>query len=114
MDRLTTMEVFVRVVEERLGVSLLLRSSRGVGPTEAGQNFYERAQRAIEEADEAEHAAREAEHAARDAANGLTGRPDGPPHQRESACLRRLRRGSATPANSRGNPPVARAISRPT
>lgn len=93
MDRLTAMEVFVRVVEtgsfskaarllrvgqpavsktiahleERLGVSLLLRSPRGVAPTEGGQNFYERAQRAIEEADEAELAAR-------DAGNGLTGR----------------------------------------
>src|SRR5216683_274919 len=84
MDRLTAMEVFVRVVEtdsfsaaarqlrvgqsavsktiaqleERLGVSLLLRSSRGLTPTEAGQNFYERAKRSIEEADEAELAAR--------------------------------------------------------
>jgi DNA-binding transcriptional LysR family regulator len=84
VDRLASMEVFVRVVEtgsfsgaarqlrvgqpavskavaqleERLGVSLLLRSSRGLTPTEAGQNFYERAKRAIEEADEAELAAR--------------------------------------------------------
>src|SRR6266478_8574259 len=84
MDRLTVMEVLVRVVEtgsfsgaarllrvgqpavsktvaqleERLGVSLLLRSSRGLTPTEAGQNFYERAKRSIEEADEAELAAR--------------------------------------------------------
>src|ERR1700732_3269895 len=84
MDRLTSMEVLVRVVEtgsfsgaarllrvgqpavsktiaqleERLGVRLLLRSSRGVTPTEAGQKFYERAKRAIEEADEAELAAR--------------------------------------------------------
>ncbi len=65
MDRLTAMQVLVRVVEtgsfsgaarqlrvgqpavsktiaqleERLGVSLLLRSSRGLTPTEAGQNF---------------------------------------------------------------------------
>jgi DNA-binding transcriptional LysR family regulator len=80
MDRLTAMEVLVRVVEtgsfsgagrllrvgqpavsktiaqleERLGVSLLLRSSRGLTPTEAGQNFYARARRSIEEADEAE------------------------------------------------------------
>jgi len=84
MDRLAAMEVFVRVVEtgsfsaaarhlrvgqpavsktvaqleERLGVRLLLRSSRGLMPTEAGQNFYERAKRAIEEADEADLAAR--------------------------------------------------------
>src|SRR2546430_17233126 len=84
MDRLAAMEVFVRVVEtgsfsaaarhrrvgqpavsktvaqleERLGARLLLRSTRGLMPTEAGQHFYERAKRAIEEADEAELAAR--------------------------------------------------------
>jgi DNA-binding transcriptional LysR family regulator len=80
MDRLAAMETFVRVVdtgsfsaaaprlrmgqpavskamaqlEDRLGVRLLLRSSRGLATTEAGQNFYERAKRAIEEADEAD------------------------------------------------------------
>src|SRR5271169_2228541 len=84
LDRMAAMEVFVRAVdadsfsaaarqlrvgqpavsktvaqlEERLGVRLLLRSTRGLMPTEAGQNFYERAKRAIEEADEAELAAR--------------------------------------------------------
>jgi DNA-binding transcriptional LysR family regulator len=84
MDRLTAMETFVSVIEagsfsggarrlkvgqpavsksvaqleERLGVRLLLRSTRGLTPTEAGQQFYERAKRAIEEADEAELAAR--------------------------------------------------------
>lgn len=84
MDRLGAMETFVRVVEsgsfstaarglnvgqpavsktvahleERLGVRLLIRSTRGLAPTEAGQSFYERAKRAIEEADEAEIAAR--------------------------------------------------------
>jgi DNA-binding transcriptional LysR family regulator len=84
MDRMSAMEVFVRVVEAgsfsgaakqlrlgqpavsktvaqleaRLGVRLLLRSSHGLKPTEAGQNFYERAKRSIEEADEAEIAAR--------------------------------------------------------
>jgi DNA-binding transcriptional LysR family regulator len=84
VDRLAEMEVFVRVVEtgsfshaarqlrvgqpavsktiaqleERLGVRLLLRSPRGLTPTEAGQNFHERAKRSIEEADEAEAAAR--------------------------------------------------------
>ena len=93
MDRLTAMEVFVRVVEtgsfsgaarllrgrqpavsktvaqleQRLGVSLLLRSSRGLTPTEADQNFLERAKKAIEEADEAELAAR-------GAGAGLSGR----------------------------------------
>jgi DNA-binding transcriptional LysR family regulator len=45
-------------VEDRLGVKLLVRSTRGLAPTEAGLNFYERARRAIEEADEAEQAAR--------------------------------------------------------
>src|SRR5260370_18551849 len=45
-------------LEERLGVQLLLRSTQGLTPTEAGQNYYERAKRAVEEADEAEIAAR--------------------------------------------------------
>jgi DNA-binding transcriptional LysR family regulator len=45
-------------LEERLAGRLLLRSTRGLTPTEAGQAFYERAKRAIEEADEAELAAR--------------------------------------------------------
>jgi DNA-binding transcriptional LysR family regulator len=84
MDRLTAMETFVAVIEsgsfsagarrldvgqpavsksiaqleERLGVRLLIRSTRGLTATEAGQQFYERARRAIEEADEAELAAR--------------------------------------------------------
>ena len=84
MDRLAAMDAFVRVVdagsfsgaakqlrvgqpaisktvvqlEDRLGVRLLLRSTHGLRPTEAGRNFYERAKRAIEEADEAELAAR--------------------------------------------------------
>jgi DNA-binding transcriptional LysR family regulator len=84
MDRMAAMEVFVRVVdagsfsaaakqlrvgqpavskmvaqlEERLGVRLLLRSTHGLAPTEAGWSFYERAKRSIDEADEAELAAR--------------------------------------------------------
>jgi DNA-binding transcriptional LysR family regulator len=84
MDRLTALDLFVSVVdsgsfsavarnrrigqpavskavvqlEEWLGVSLLLRSTRSLAPTEAGQIFYERAKRAIEEADEAVMAAR--------------------------------------------------------
>jgi len=84
MDRLSSMEVFVRVVdcgsfssvakqlhmgqpavsktvaqlEGRLGVRLLLRSTHGLTPTEAGRNFYGRAKRSIEEAEEAERAAR--------------------------------------------------------
>jgi DNA-binding transcriptional LysR family regulator len=84
MKRLAAMEAFVRVVdagsfsaaarhlrlgqpavskivaqlEERLGVQLLLRSTQGLTPTEAGRSFYEGAKRTIEEADEAEIAAR--------------------------------------------------------
>ena len=84
MDRLAAMATFVRVIEagpfsgaakqlhvgqpavskaiaqleDRLGVRLLLRSTHGLSPTEAGRNFYERAKRSIEEADEAELAAR--------------------------------------------------------
>ena len=84
MDRLHAMEVFVRVVEagslsaaardlqigqpnvskliaameERLQVRLLVRSTRRLHPTEAGQAFYERARRTLAEADEAETAAR--------------------------------------------------------
>ena len=84
MDRMAAMEAFIRVVdagsfsgaakqlrvgqpaisktiaqlEERLGVRLLLRSTHGLTPTEAGRHFYERAKRSIDEADEAELAAR--------------------------------------------------------
>jgi DNA-binding transcriptional LysR family regulator len=83
MDRLHEMELFARVVEtgsfsaaardfklgqpaiskaiaaleERLGVRLLVRSTRQLAPTEAGTAFYERAVRAIAEANEAEAAA---------------------------------------------------------
>jgi DNA-binding transcriptional LysR family regulator len=88
MDRLAAMEAFVRVVdagsfsgaakqlrvgqlavsktiaqlEDRLGARLLLRSTHGLTPTEAGRNFYERAKRSIEEAEEAELAARGGAH----------------------------------------------------
>jgi DNA-binding transcriptional LysR family regulator len=84
MDRLAAMEAFVLVVdtgsfsaaarrlnvgqpaiskliaqlEERLGVKLLVRTTRGLTATEAGLNYYERARRSIEEANEAESAAR--------------------------------------------------------
>ncbi|KAA0996376.1 LysR family transcriptional regulator [Pseudomonas sp. ANT_J12] len=92
MDRLGAMETFVYVVETgsfsaaarrlnigqpavsktiaqletRLAVRLLLRSTRGLTPTEAGLAFFDRAKRAIEEANEADNAAR-------GAAGGLTG-----------------------------------------
>jgi DNA-binding transcriptional LysR family regulator len=84
MDRLASMETFVRVVETGsfsgaarqlrvgqpavsksiaqlegyLGVKLLTRSTHGLTPTEAGLGYLERARRALEEAAEAELAAR--------------------------------------------------------
>jgi DNA-binding transcriptional LysR family regulator len=84
VDRLAAMEAFVRVIdagsfsgaaqqlrvgqstisktiaqlEDRLGVRLMLRSTHGLKPTEAGRNFYERAKRTIDEAEQAEAAAR--------------------------------------------------------
>ena len=84
MDRLAAMETFVRVVETgsfsaaarylnvgqpsvskcvaqleaRLGVRLLIRSTRRLVPTEAGDSFFRRARRSIEEANEADLAAR--------------------------------------------------------
>jgi DNA-binding transcriptional LysR family regulator len=84
MDRLAAMETFVRVVEtgsfsaaarildvgqpavsktvaqleERLGVRLLMRSTHGLSPTDAGQSFYDHAKQAIQRAEEAELAAR--------------------------------------------------------
>lgn len=93
MDRLQAMTAFVRVVEtgsfsgaarhigvgqpavsktvaqleDRLQVRLLVRSTHGLMPTDAGLRFYERAKMAIQEADEAELQAR-------GAGAGLTGR----------------------------------------
>jgi DNA-binding transcriptional LysR family regulator len=86
MDRLAAMEAYISVVEtgsfsaaakrmdirqpaisktiaqleERLGARLLLRSTRGLTMTEAGQRFYEHVKLAIKEADEAEQAVRHA------------------------------------------------------
>ena len=54
-------------LEERLNTRLLLRSTRGLTPTEAGQAYYEAARRAIALADEADSAAR-------GAGTGLSGR----------------------------------------
>lgn len=48
----------VAQLERHLNVTLLLRSTHGLTPTEAGLRFYERARLAIQEADEAELAAR--------------------------------------------------------
>ncbi|WP_411389499.1 LysR family transcriptional regulator [Pseudomonas sp. MPB23] len=84
MDRLTAMETFVHVVETgsfsaaakrlgigqpavsksvaqleaRLAVRLVMRSTRGLTPTEAGLAFFEKAKRAIEQANDADDAAR--------------------------------------------------------
>jgi DNA-binding transcriptional LysR family regulator len=57
----------VAQLEDRLGVKLLVRTTRGLTATEAGLNYYDRARRSIEEADEAELAARGAD-------SGLMGR----------------------------------------
>jgi DNA-binding transcriptional LysR family regulator len=57
----------VAQLEDRLGVKLLVRTTRGLTATEAGLNYYERARRSIEEADEAELSARTA-------GSSLTGR----------------------------------------
>jgi DNA-binding transcriptional LysR family regulator len=48
----------VAALEDRLQVRLLVRSTRQLHPTEAGQVYYERARRALTEADEADTAAR--------------------------------------------------------
>ena len=84
MDRLQAMTVFVKVVEvgsfsgaarllnvgqpsvskviaqleAHLGTALLLRSTHGLTPTDAGQRYYERAARIIEDAREADSLAR--------------------------------------------------------
>ena len=93
MDRLAAIEIYIRVVdtgsfsaaarhydigqpavskaiaqlEEWLGVKLLLRTTRVLTPTEAGNSFYLRAKRAVEETDEAVLAAR-------GTASGLSGK----------------------------------------
>jgi DNA-binding transcriptional LysR family regulator len=84
MDRLHAMELFARVIETgsisaaardlrlgqpaisktlaaletRLGVRLLVRTTRKLSPTDAGLAFYERARRVLADAEEAETAAR--------------------------------------------------------
>lgn len=84
MDRLAAMQTYVTVIEtgsfsaaarqvrvgqpavsktiaqleERLGVTLLSRSSRRLSATDAGRVYYERAKQAIAEVDEAEFAAK--------------------------------------------------------
>ena len=48
----------IATLEAHLGVRLLVRSTRRLRPTEAGQAFHERARRVLDEAEEAETAAR--------------------------------------------------------
>jgi DNA-binding transcriptional LysR family regulator len=83
VDRLADMETFVRVIEagsfsaaaqqmrlgqpavskavsrlgQRLGVRLVLRSARGLSPTEAGQSYYEEARAVLQRTEQAELAA---------------------------------------------------------
>jgi LysR family nitrogen assimilation transcriptional regulator len=57
----------VRNLEETLGTSLLLRSARGVRPTEAGRRLYERALAILKDVDEAA-----------DLVRGCAGSPRGP------------------------------------
>jgi DNA-binding transcriptional LysR family regulator len=83
VDRLADMETFVRVIdagsfsaaaqqlrlgqpavskavsrlEQRLGVRLVLRSTRGLTPTEAGQSYYDEARIVLQKAEQAELAA---------------------------------------------------------
>ncbi len=52
------MSKIITQLEKNIGVQLLLRSPRGLRPTEAGQNFYEHARRALQSADEAVREAR--------------------------------------------------------
>jgi LysR family nitrogen assimilation transcriptional regulator len=47
----------IRQLEEELGVALILRHSRGVSPTQAGQAFYERSLEALRILDEAKREA---------------------------------------------------------
>ena len=48
-------------LEARLGVKLLLRTTRHVAPTDAGRVLLERARQVLDELDDAENAARGAE-----------------------------------------------------
>ncbi|MFJ3468562.1 LysR family transcriptional regulator [Pseudomonas sp. NPDC090201] len=57
----------IAALEENLGTRLLLRTTRGLTPTEAGQTYYDAARRAIDQADEADAAVR-------GAGSGFTGR----------------------------------------
>ncbi|MCQ0029484.1 LysR family transcriptional regulator [Burkholderia glumae] len=45
-------------LERQVGVPLLARTTHGLMPTEAGQQYYERARRLLDDADEAEQAVR--------------------------------------------------------
>ncbi|WP_110951158.1 LysR family transcriptional regulator [Pseudomonas bohemica] len=57
----------IAALEDALGTRLLLRTTRGLTPTEAGQTYFEAARRAIDQANEADAAVR-------GAGSGFTGR----------------------------------------
>ena len=51
----------ISLLEDRLGVRLLNRTTRSVSPTEAGQLFFNRCNRIMEDLEEAEHMVRDLE-----------------------------------------------------
>lgn len=51
----------ISLLEDRLGVRLLNRTTRSVSPTEAGQLFYNRCSRLLEDLEEAEHMVKDLE-----------------------------------------------------
>ena len=65
----------VQALEERLGVRLLNRTTRRVGATEVGQDYYERSRRILAELEEAEVAAGDLQTNVNEAANAGRGFP---------------------------------------
>jgi LysR family transcriptional regulator for bpeEF and oprC len=51
----------ISLLEDRLGIRLLNRTTRSVSPTEAGQLFYNRCSRILEDLEETEHMVRDLE-----------------------------------------------------
>lgn len=51
----------ISLLEDRLGIRLLNRTTRSVSPTEAGQLFFNRCNRILEDLEEAEHMVRDLE-----------------------------------------------------
>ena len=61
----STLSHSLRVLEERLGVRLLNRTTRKVSLTEVGRTYYERCRRLLADLEEAEHAASDLQSAPR-------------------------------------------------